>query len=132
MRPSPARKSMLIGLYRDGKCRRFTVHSLVATAFLGPRPEGMECCHGDGNVFNNNLTNLRWDTPVANAADKRKHGTYLCGARCHAAKLTEEKVRDVRRRLAEGESGHSIAKHYGVSHKTIYRIKDGKGWRHVA
>lgn len=62
------------GTHRNRVAR--LVHTLVATAFLGPRPEGMEVCHFDGDPANPRLSNLRYDTPVANARDKVRHGTH--------------------------------------------------------
>lgn len=50
------------------------IHRLVLEAFVGPRPDGMECCHGDGDPANNCLNNLRWDTRSANVLDDYKHG----------------------------------------------------------
>jgi hypothetical protein len=35
----------------------------------------MEGCHWNGNPADNRLTNLRWDTPAGNAADRERHGT---------------------------------------------------------
>lgn len=60
-----------------------TIHRLVLTAFVGPRPEGCEGCHGDGNPMNNHLSNLRWDTVLANAADRTAHGTQVNLAKTH-------------------------------------------------
>lgn len=45
------------------------VHILVAEAFLGPRPGGMEeCRHLDGDKLNNRADNLRWGTRPGNAS----------------------------------------------------------------
>ena len=68
-------------LMSDGKtrCNR-TVHRLVLEAFVGLRPEGMQACHNDGDPHNNALSNLRWDTPASNNADKKAHGTWQGGA----------------------------------------------------
>jgi hypothetical protein len=52
-----------------------SVHHLVIEAFLGPRPDGMDACHNNGQSHDNRLENLRWDTPINNAADRRAHGT---------------------------------------------------------
>ena len=65
-----------VGLSAGGAYRHAMVHTLVATAFIGPRPIGMECCHNDGDKNNNRADNLRWDTPSANQLDRRKHGTH--------------------------------------------------------
>lgn len=52
-----------------------TAHVLVMTAFVGPRPKGMDIRHLDGNPANNALTNLRYGTRAENMQDKRLHGT---------------------------------------------------------
>jgi len=64
-----------VALCVDGKARRHFVHRLVLAAFVGPRPDGMEACHNDGDPKNNVVGNLRWDTKSANARDRRRHGT---------------------------------------------------------
>jgi hypothetical protein len=64
-------------LIDDRGHRTIRVHQAVLLAFIGPRPEGMQGCHGDGNPRNNRLDNLRWDTREANEMDKLRHGTTL-------------------------------------------------------
>lgn len=49
-------------------------HALVAETFHGPRPEGLEVRHLDGNPANNRPENLRYGTPVENALDRVEHG----------------------------------------------------------
>ena len=85
LRAHPERKgsSMLVSLCRDGKQKTFTVHGLVLRTFVGPPPPGMECCHADGDVTNNRMSNLRWDTHAANEDDKRKHGTNHNASKTH-------------------------------------------------
>lgn len=53
----------------EGKQRYANIHRLVLEAFVGPCPDGMECCHNDGDRSNAALTNLRWDTRSANTLD---------------------------------------------------------------
>lgn len=62
-------------LWKGNKQNTCRVHRLVLEAFVGPCPEGMECCHNDGNPANNMVGNLRWDTTVGNMLDKAGHGT---------------------------------------------------------
>ncbi len=50
----------------DGRRYYATVHSLVAHAFIGPRPKGMFIDHIDGNTFNNDISNLEYVTPAEN------------------------------------------------------------------
>ncbi|MGH7472727.1 MAG: NUMOD4 motif-containing HNH endonuclease [Candidatus Methylomirabilales bacterium] len=51
------------------------VHLLVLEAFIGPRPDSMEGCHNDGDVENNKIENLRWDSRRENHLDTLRHGT---------------------------------------------------------
>jgi hypothetical protein len=51
------------------------VHTLVAQAFLGPRPVGQEVRHLDGNSINNTLGNLAYGTHAENREDAIRHGT---------------------------------------------------------
>lgn len=55
-------------------------HRMVAEAFLGPCPKGLEVCHGDGNPINNRVGNLRYDTHRNNMLDAIQHGTFMGGA----------------------------------------------------
>jgi hypothetical protein len=73
--PGLSRGYKLIGLSRDGERRNARIHVLVAGAFLGPRPDGMDVCHNDGNKANNAAVNLRYGSRSENSLDKRRHGT---------------------------------------------------------
>lgn len=119
--------------YEDGKRRRriLYIHNLVLEAFIGPRPVGMECLHGDGNPANNNLENLRWGTPLENAADSDQHGTRPRGERHGLTTLSEQQVITIYARLSIGEGSTALAREYRVSHATIYNIAHGKTWAHV-
>lgn len=99
------------------------VPHLVALTFLGPRPAGLVICHADGDKSNNCLDNLRYDTETENRID-----IYRIGGKC--GKLSTEQVRDVKKRLARGESKSSIGRAYGVSKTAIYYIAKGEhfGW----
>jgi hypothetical protein len=59
------------------------VHRLVLEAFVGPCPPGMEACHGIGGREDNRLTNLRWDTHLANVADTVRQGNKVEQRRTH-------------------------------------------------
>jgi hypothetical protein len=105
-----------------GKKVHYLVHRVVLTAFTGPCPEGMECCHNDGNPSNNHVSNLRWDTHAANSQDAIRHGNHFAGVRNNQAKLTKHQVVEIRARLAAGETQRSLAREYGVSQMTVSKI----------
>lgn len=48
-------------------------HAMVLEAFVGPRPEGLEVCHLDGDASNNELANLRYGTRLENQHDRSFH-----------------------------------------------------------
>jgi hypothetical protein len=72
-----------VSLQRDGRPTAHAVHRLVLLAFVGPCPEGMECCHNNGDKSNNMLGNLRWDTQSANTLDLVRHGTHNMARKTH-------------------------------------------------
>lgn len=71
--PRTHSKGYLLVSMRDlsGSRRLKYVHHIVLELFRGPRPAGAFGCHRDDNPKNNDLHNLRWDTPLANQIDWR-------------------------------------------------------------
>lgn len=59
------------------------VHTLVTLAFLGPRPNGMQVRHLDGDPLNNWATNLSYGTQAENNLDQVRHGTHAEAAKTH-------------------------------------------------
>lgn len=118
-----------VGLRLGRKGNTVTVHGLVAKTFLGPRPEGFEAAHGDGDKSNNSLTNLRWATSVENKADSRRHGVIAKGERNGGGgKLTEDQARDVK---YSGSKVPELCEKYGISRGMVYFIRRGVNWAHV-
>lgn len=106
-----------------GKRKTETVHSLVCLAFVGDRPSGCDCCHKDGDRFNNCSENLRWDTRLANIHDQKAHGTFgFHGKR----KLTDEQILEIISRIDDGDRISQIAKDYGVAHGVVSGINLGR------
>lgn len=65
-----------VSLCRDGEQKEVSVHRLVAEAFIGPQPDGMEILHGDADRTNNRVENLRWGTRRENQQEKVEHGNH--------------------------------------------------------
>lgn len=119
-----------VALCRDGRAFTVRVHRLVAIAFLGPPPfAGAEVAHGDGIGSNCHLSNLRWDSPRGNTADKFRHGTNPAGERNPRAKLDFMRVLGIRLALQEGRLLHrEIAEIYGVRRQAISKILLNQRW----
>src|SRR3990167_1714304 len=102
----------------DGLFTTRYVHHLVLEAFVGPRPNGCEALHNDGNAWNNTLENLRWGSRDENLADFRRHGRKK-GVWHHRAKLTDGIVTIIRERARHGETQQAIADSVGVNREAI-------------
>lgn len=121
-----------VNLYKDKIGKMFLVQHIVATAFIGKRPDGFYCCHNDGVRTNNHIRNLRWDSPKSNSLDREAHGTVNRGERQGISKLTLDGVLEIKKRILSGETQRRIAEDFNVSYATICLIGKSKcwGWAH--
>lgn len=71
---------MQIGLEKG---KTIHVHTLVARAFIGPKPEGYEVDHIDFDKTNNTVKNLRYITIKENRGRSRKAETHTNYGRYH-------------------------------------------------
>lgn len=119
-----------VTLSRSGHIKTARVHTLVADAFLGPRPAGAVVRHLNGNGADCAKENLRYGTSQDNSDDMNTHGTVLRGERHGRSKLTVDDVRAIRaqHRL---KTQKALAAEYGVSVQLISRIHQRTLWRHV-
>ena len=123
---SPAGYSQVI-LYKDRIKHQKFIHRIMLETFVGPCPEGMECCHNDGDRSNDKLENLRWDTRRNNTLDSVRHGTFIGNS-----KLNKSQVREIRQLLETRTlSQRKIAKIFGVTQPTIGYINQRKIWRYL-
>jgi hypothetical protein len=67
----------------DGRRIERFVHALVAEAFHGPRPEGADTRHLDGDKANNAASNLRFGSRSENELDKVRHGAHHNARKTH-------------------------------------------------
>jgi len=85
LRPKLNKRGYLaVNLVAEGKQRTHEIHRLVASAFLGPRPEGSEVRHLDGDSLNCRIGNLSYGTRSENNLDRGRHGTdpQACKTHC--------------------------------------------------
>jgi hypothetical protein len=113
-----------------GRDNSICVHNLVLTAFVGQRPDGMECLHINGVPSDNRLCNLRWGTRSENLLDAVKHGVKPVGERCHNAKLKNTQIPTIRSMFGK-KPYREIAAIYGVSDRTIRQIAKNITWKHI-
>ena len=115
------------GYLRVNLGKAVLIHHLVLEAHVGPRPEGAEGAHFNGDKHDNRLDNLRWATPGENGGDNARLGVSK-GELHGMHKLTDDAVRDIRQ---HEKSYAKYATEYGVSIGTIQRVIRRKGWTHV-
>ena len=109
------------------------IHVLIAEAFLGPKPEKMEVCHGDGNRKNNCIENLRYGTRSDNVRDAIKHGTYKRPPIVRGSKRSDAKINEkIAKQIKESdESSYILAKKLNISRALISNVRRNKSWTHV-
>jgi DNA-binding XRE family transcriptional regulator len=88
--------------------------------------------HADWKKQNNNAENLMFITQKESYARNAEFNAKKFGAfRSVNAKLSAEKVKDMRKEMKAGKTQASLAKKYKVSLMTISRIATGKSWSSV-
>lgn len=116
----------------DGVNKRFYVHDLVATAFIGPKPEWAHVNHIDGDKTNNRTSNLEYVMREGNMAHAAVHGLMVCGESHPQHKLNADSVKQLRQDRSDGLSFSMLANKYGVSIATAFNAAKGINWRNVA
>lgn len=128
LKQSPNQKGyLLISMWNNGKRLTRAVHTIVAEAFIGPKPDGLECCHWNGKNQDNRRANLGYVTHKENQSHRILHGT-------NGRKLTEGNVRFILENHKPYDSEFStraLGRKFGVAEQTIYRIVRGTTWKHI-
>lgn len=111
-----------------GRGRSVRVHDLVAAAFLGPRPEGLDVLHADDDGHANHLDNLRYGTALENSADAFWNSVARNGKAHPNAILTIAEAACIKALLGI-ETQRALAAAFGVTRATVQAIRRGLNWR---
>lgn len=110
-----------VHLRKGGTGRKYSIHRLVATAFV-PNLESKPCVnHLDSNRVNNDASNLEWATHSENSQHMVAQGRES-RVRPPSAKFNDEQIRNIREMYAQGIYQRVIAKQFGVPRPTITHI----------
>ncbi|HYH67677.1 MAG TPA: HNH endonuclease [Urbifossiella sp.] len=112
------------------------VHRLVCAAFHGPPPAGHVVNHINALKQDNRPENVEWLTPAANVRHARALGLLRCrplyGEANPQAKLTADRVREMRAKRQAGAKLTALALEYGVTPQAAQLVVSRQVWRHVA
>ena len=108
-------------LKKDGKRYDFTIHRLVAIAFLDKAENKEIINHINGIKSDNRIENLEWCTASENVIHAVKE-------RLIKTKLTDIQVLEI---LNSNLSNRKLAKIYCVNSTIIWRIKNRKAYKHL-
>lgn len=113
--------TLTFGAAREKTCQ---IHTLVAEAFLGPRPADHTVNHINGDKADNRLENLEWLDASGQQRHALEHGLKdLASFR----RLTDDEAREVF--SARDTSGRAFARRFKVSPQTISDIRRGASYR---
>jgi hypothetical protein len=114
-----------VGLMHSVSGKRIPVKvcKLVALAFNGPKPDGKEVAHDNGNPGDDRACNVIYKTPLENASDKHRHGTTV--TENNNGKLTSQDVLHIR---SCKDSWRLIALDFNIHVSTVRNIKSGRTW----
>ncbi len=124
-----------VSLCKNNCKKNFTVHRLVAQAFIS-NPRNLNYInHKDGNKHNNFVENLEWCTRLENSkhASDNKLVRDQHGEKNNMSILTKKEVLDIRSKIKNGMSAYKVHKiYYPYLHQqTIYGIKYRRIWNHI-
>lgn len=88
------------------------------------RPFSLHSCNG-GHLGCVHPAHVHWGTQAENMQDSVDAGTRARGERQHAAKLTEDAVREIR---SSSTRPGVLADRFGVHPDTITRVRKRQGW----
>ena len=112
--------------------RMVSVNRLALEHRVGPPPPRHEAAHGPcHNRRCMNYRHLRWATRVENAADQVRDGTDMRGTKHPLAKLTDDKVREIRWKRQSGWSYGELAAHFDLNVGYLHRVVNRQIWAHV-
>lgn len=121
------KKYLRIGYYVNGRIVTKFLHRVVAEAFI-PNPHNRTTInHIDGDKANNCVENLEWVTQKENMHHAWRLGLKKIETNS-GAKLTAEKVAEIRHLRKDGASIKDLSERFNISTPQIYCIVGNRSW----
>jgi hypothetical protein len=120
------------GMFCDETGATRKAHKTAYRLFVSDIPKGLHILHRCDNRACVNPTHLYAGTHQQNMEDKRTRGRSArhIGSKHPRAKLTEQRVAEIRSKVSQGFLHREIASEYGISRPTVSDIISHKSWRH--
>ncbi len=119
----------------EGKRQQFYLHRLIGETYIEQdSTDHLFLIHIDNNKENNYWENILWVTQEQLTEHQRENGVFDLNNRKRDPnyKMTEVKVRLLKKRLAKGKTKREIlARDFGISVEHVKLIEKGKRWGHV-
>lgn len=110
--------------------KQIYAHRLSYMIHKGEIPDDKEVCHTCDNPQCVRPSHLFLGSRKDNLQDMKSKGRHLNGSRNSQSKLTDVKVRQIHID-SKSMSQSKLAKCYGVSQGTIWKILNGIRWEHI-
>ena len=120
-----------VALCKNNKQQDYSIHRLVATAFI-ENLENKPCInHKDGNKLNNSFDNMEWVTLKENIKHAWRTGLSSArkGTKSNFSKLTEDDIKNIFSLREQGLTQQAIADQVGCTRSNISYILNKKTWQ---
>ncbi len=128
-----------INIHRPDNNSTLYIHREIAKAFLTrPTAQRQFVIHLNHDKLDNRVKNLAWASAAeimahqqqspARKAYKIRQANRVEGSKLHAADIRRIRKEFLKR---QPPSVPTLAKEYGVTEMTIYRIRRGESWKHI-
>lgn len=116
---------------KNGTKGNVSVHRVVWEHHHGSIPKELCVCHHCDNPPCVEITHLFTGTPTENMRDAMNKRRLAAGERNGQTHLAESDVQRIRRLVRAGSTLRSVARQYGVCHKTILNIATRATWKYT-
>lgn len=118
-----------VTLYPSGKT--YSIHRLVAIAFIDNPNKLKTVNHINGNKFDNSVSNLEWLSFSDNSKHAHKTGLInpdVKGIKNPMSKFTEEDIKEIRLLSSLGNSTSEIANQLSFPYERVRRLLKGESY----